>query len=275
MKKGLFALALMSALVAQAEDTEGSVLSTNTFGVLRVSSSYTNTIIAVPWTDYSADSNPDPIMATNMVRVANLKEGDTMLVYSGGQYNAWKVVVTTSGVKEWVPEKMWSSTKPFGPSDSSKLTDAQNQVVRGKAFWLHRDGVSAREDKDIFLYGQMATGDVNVSVGAGSTLIANPFPEELSLNGGKFSLISGDIYRDSGNYTNGDAIVIPNDSDAPKMAYYDGEKWYINGKSQYDPSTHKITAQKITDIKIPGGTGFWYVRRGVGNIEFKFSKSGN
>lgn len=271
MRIGLLALALMPALATQAEvPNTDSALSVNTLGVLKLSANLVDTIIAVPWTDCSADSIPVSILATNMVRVANLEAGDTLLVYdvNEAKYNAW--TVTEEGdVKVWSAEKMYSDKDPK-PIDGL-LTTASSQVQCGKAFWLHRVDMDTRADKNVYLCGQMYTNDVNVTVGEGSTLIANPFPVDLALNGGAFSTSDGEICVNQDNYTAGDAIVIPNDSDAPMMVYYDGSSWYTKGKMIYNPISHGFDGGKDTDITIPAGIGFWYVRRGDGAITFRFS----
>lgn len=272
MKKCLFALVLMSILVAQAEESEGSVLSTNTFGVLKVSSSCTNTIIAVPWADYSKDiDNPPEITATNLVKTSNLKKGDTILAYDGDKYDAWEL--DADGGK-WVATKMWTT---LGPDEDGSTTSATAFIKRGKAFWLVRKGADTRVDKAIYLYGQAATNDVEVEVASGSVtaptsmLIANPFAFDLNLNGGLVAT-SGSIQYDTKKYTEGDAITFPNGNTGKlTVCYYDGSEWYYNKTTQ---SGRSITTTKKTDAVLPAGTGFWYGRRGSGELKLKLKASG-
>lgn len=275
MKKCLFALVLMSILVAQAEESEGSVLSTNTFGVLKVSSSCTNTIIAVPWADYSKDiDNPPEITATNLVKTSNLKQGDTILAYENGRYNAWELDKNGDEGGKWVAAKMWTT---LGPDEAGSLTTDEALVKRGKAFWLVRKGADTRVDKAIYLYGQAATNDVEVEVASGSVtaptsmLIANPFAFDLNLNGGLVAT-SGSIQYDTKKYTEGDAITFPNGNTGKlTVCYYDGSEWYYNKTTQ---SGRSITTTKKTDAVLPAGTGFWYGRRGSGELKLKLKASG-
>lgn len=271
MKKCLFALVLMSVLVAQAEESEGSVLSTNTFGVLKVSSSCTNTIIAVPWADYSKDiDNPPEITATNLVKTSNLKKGDTILAYAGGKYDAWEL--DADGGK-WVATKMWTT---LGPDEDGSTTSATAFIKRGKAFWLVRKGADTRDDKAIYLYGQAATNDVEVEVASGSVtaptsmLIANPFAFDLNLNGGLVAT-SGKIEIGEGSaYTKGDSISFTDDSGKLVVAYYDDNGWYVRKVS----GGRSMTVTKERDVELPAGTGFWYERHGNEPLTLTFKASG-
>lgn len=275
MKKCLFALALMSVLVAQAEEpvNEGSVLSTNTFGVLKVSSSCTNTIIAVPWADYSKDiDNPPEIAATNLVKTSNLKKGDTILFYAGGQYHAWEL----NESKEWQLAKMWSAST-LGPTDNPTPDSVKALIKRGRAFWLVRDGVDTRVDKAIYLYGQAATSDAEVDIAPGSVtaptsmLIANPFAFDLNLNGGLVATSGKIEIGEGGAYTKGDSISFTDDSGKLVVAYYDDDGWYVRKVSSGGRS---MTVTKDRNVDLPVGTGFWYERHGSESLTLTFKASG-
>lgn len=274
MKKCLFALALMSVLVAQAEESEGSVLSTNTFGVLKVSSSCTNTIIAVPWADYSKDiDNPPEITATNLVKTSNLKQGDTILAYENGRYNAWELDKNGDEGGKWVAAKMWTT---LGPDEAGSLTTDEALVKRGRAFWLVRDGVDTRDDKAIYLYGQAATNDVEVEIAPGSVtaptsmLIANPFAFDLNLNGGLVATSGKIEIGEGGAYTKGDSISFTDDSGKLVVAYYDNEGWYVRNVSSVG---RNMTVTKDRNVDLPAGTGFWYARHGSGILKLTFKAS--
>ena len=247
-----------------ASESDGGARSVNVFGIVRVESVMTNTIIAVPWTWYSAEEQKAThIPATKLVKTTNLSEGDRLMQYrlddeDGEHYECWAV---EDG--EWTPMVTATSNAVYnavsGPDGAVS--------VRGYGLWLVRQRPVDENGDAIpfYLYGQSVTNQVVSTARGGEitvptyTMLGNPYCEPVRINDLAFR---GEIGTE-------DRLIVPSGANASKyLQYKAGKGWrwvevkIINGapKNTYD-----------YDVVVPAGTGFWYVRRTAGDLNIEWT----
>ena len=229
MKKLLSIAVCVSAVAAFATEVPVSL---GEVGVTAVSSSTTNTVIAVSYTDLASDGN---ITASNLVKTANLAVGDRLYVYDSGDFKAF--VLAASG-----DVKYWQGTATAEPNDGvasvTAATSADNvRVAVGTGVWLVRSSGWDGEPFSFYIYGKPVDSLSSVSV-SGSALVGNPTQTSKSP-----TFTSGPADNDK--------IVIPYANKTGTQIWtYSSSK----GKWGITPSDLHSTAPAI-----PAGTGFWYV----------------
>ncbi len=249
------------------------IASCSTVGVMRVSSKLKNTILATPWYDittaYQTNVN---VRARNAVNPNGIADGDTILAYNaaGGNFDGCE--------RKKSAEKKWASLTTV-TVEGTKEMDPDSRFELGKAFWLVRgtptntvNGVVT--NVPIYLIGRYsAESYTNVISGAkisGSTtnavpsLCANPLPNGVNLNDIVFVGTIGDK----------DTIEIPNGSGVPLVCKRGTGKKNA-GKWGYDTKVKSGWAYKnkfVTDVTIPSGTGFWYIRRTENDLKIDWGK---
>ena len=238
-----------------------AIPSTNMVGVLKVASTLTNTVTAVPWVALAGD----PTVPTNMaaeasLHVANLSAGDQLLAYDAAQrvYYGW----TRTAAGSWEPQT--TVTERDGVALAAKPEDFR--LARGSAFWVvrgtPRDGDTAQAAKPYFLYGQHLAGTYEQTLSGGSqenpasSLCANPTPNSVDLNALQFT----------GSVGNNDTIALNMDGATSTVFVRNKEntEWGRYKKSRVNGYIQSVF---VKDGTIPPGRGFWYVRRAEGNLK--------
>ena len=229
MKKLLTIAVCASAVAAFATDVPVSL---GEVGVTAVSSSTTNTVIAVSYTDLASAGN---ITASNLVKTANLAVGDRLYVYDSGDFKAFELALS-GGVK------YWQGTATVEPKDGiASLVAATSadgvRVAVGTGVWLVRGSGWDGNPFTFYIYGKPYNSLAPVTVSGGSALVGNP------------TQVSKAPTFTSGP-TNGDQMIVPyaTKTGTQIWRYKSGYGWYVK------PSDPKPTAPAI-----PAGTGFWYV----------------
>ena len=238
-----------------------AIPSTNMVGVLKVASTLTNTVTAVPWVALAGD----PTVPTNMaaeasLHVANLSAGDQLLAYDAAQrvYYGW----TRTAAGSWEPQT--TVTERDGVALAAKPENFR--LARGSAFWVvrgtPRDGDTAQAAKPYFLYGQHLAGTYEQTLSGGSqenpasSLCANPTPNSVDLNALQFT----------GSVGNNDTIALNMDGATSTVFVRNKEntEWGRYKKSRVNGYIQSVF---VKDGTIPPGRGFWYVRRAEGNLK--------
>lgn len=222
---------LLTIAAIAAASTALAVESSNTFGILRVDSTAAQTIVSVPWVAAGGGN----INVADIVKTANLNNGDKLYYYNTGttNYRVWEL---TNGA--------WQEAVPAGESAT------QNPVLaRGNAIILER---FAPQDGSIancfYLYGQYTTDASSTTcVANGYTLLAPSTTEDFNLNA------TGVM---SGTPNANDRIGVPVTNDGIQslalLRYNDTDnKWGIK-KATWDYSL----------ATIPAGQGVWYISAG-------------
>ena len=246
-------ITLLATSTAYAAESLEYSYSVNQMDMLRVESSLTNTIVAVPWVDWCADTNSAPqIVASNLVKTANLTDGDRLYVFNDLRYDVYEL-----------QNGAWESLKTVtavGGSDV-QVTAAEEastrRLTRGSGLWLYRQKPLDEQGKPIifYLFGQYKPEQLYTRVTAGTytepcwNLVAPP------------GVVNYDLNRITGAGEK-DEIIVPTDKE-PKRYYYDGG-WYYTTNAVMKVGKRSFTKTvKITDdTEIPRGTGFWYISNG-------------
>ena len=247
--------------------TPGAV-SVNVFGIFKVESAFTNTMIAVPWTWYSAyEKDASAIPVSKLVKTTNLTDGDVLYAYDGnGAYAAWMLFGNEWMSGPTVPvDENGNAGLPINWDEAGKPT----LIERGYGLWLHRQRPVDDEGKPVpfWLYGQSVTNEVTSVVRGGSSLapswaiIGNPYCKEIRLN---------DIEWTGGVIGPEDRLVVPNGSDGIDYLIYD----HSSGKGWYRVEMQKVGKWlKNTynyDVTIPAGRAFWYRRHTDGDLTVRW-----
>jgi len=264
---------LVAGLVVRAasEPTRSS----NLHGLIRVETSTTNVLIAVPWNFYTPSAETVTNLPVNhLVWPKNLDDGDLLMMVTAeslqtaGKYKTWMLerLATKSASADdaagtWVPARTASAK---GDTKAA----ATDEVARGCGLWLVRQNPKDEKGawKPIYLYGQYASNAASVQVAGGSSaaanpvMVANPYCQALAVN--------ADVTW-SGVGAN-DTLSLPNGTDAWDLALWDAtqKKWYVSKSVRQG---RKVVTTKNYDLSVPAGHGFWYVRRTSGAIAITFN----
>ena len=262
-------------------ENEKAAESVNVFGIVRVESLATNTLVAIPWTWYSAqEKNAQHIFANKLVKTTNLRDGDWLYVHveddgEKGHYAAW---VVENG--RWKAVTTVLREGDDGVGSVMRRGDDSVRVPRGNGVWLVRqhpfDVVNGTTNAVPFwVYGQSVTNAVETAIRPGpggtysdgsqkaySTVLGNPYGVAMRVNDMTFV---GEIL---GGGVQGDCIVVPSGTSAEKRLYRGlGDRpdlWccpevrLVKGR----PRTHYDY-----EVTVPAGLAFWYERRGTGPLK--------
>ena len=237
MKSSWLILSLL-ALVSSAS----TISVEEVYGALRVDSTAAETIVAVPWLGDSGD-----VAVSNIVKTANLNQGDLLLAYLNGGYSAWVVVSNeTTAVKTWTPAVNVTEGKVQYSSGADGTT-----LARGNAIILRRTPPIA---SCFYLNGRVATNaPAAFTISSGGTtakpiytLIAPPCVEDVDVN----SAITW-----SGTINKNDRIVL---SDNRQLQWNSTQSKWVYKQRSSDGSVKTVTE----NLKITAGTGAWYISKG-------------
>ena len=227
---------IVSALAIAAASTALAVESSNTFGILRVDSSDPVTIVAVPWV---AAGTGAAINIADVVKTANLNNGDVLHYYNGTSYDTW---VLTDGA--WaVPTRVGEGAGVVQPST----------LPRGGAIILERKAPQGGSIGTCFyLYGQYES-----TAAAATELPANAYsliaPPKTDAANGTIALASATWT----GITSADHIILPNGNQLD----WNGTAW---GKKTYSGPDDWTGTWSTTDAVIPMGQGVWF-KAGTGD----------
>lgn len=260
MKK-LLQFAAFAPLAALAVEVQSS----NTMGVVKITSSLTNTVIAQP---YEALGGTEMKVTDFVVTKSGLKPGDILYYFVKGSGS------TEDSLSYWVLDSKytWSAATVVAEAGSGALEADSAATVgaaeapaiaRGSAVIVSRqkpvytsedEGKTAGDAIPFYIYGQVKEGTIEQTITAGRNLIAYPHAEALSLNE---KLATGPAV--------GDRIRIPQANgwyidyyymNNPSGATASDPDWY---SESWDSEQEKVVYS--TECSIPAGQGFWYLRK--------------
>lgn len=250
MTMKLATLLSVSMLATSSAFAAAMATSENVIGVLRVDSPYARTIVAVPWVAASVEAGD--IKVTDIVKTANLSEGDELHYYDGESFkSSWRL----NANKEWEAANLVSEN---GGSDQSPAAGEQG-LPRGGAIILVRQ----HPENPFYLQGQVAaTAATSQTIPASLTgvfhLIAPP-----SVKNGTIDINSTDDMVWA-NCESGDRIYVYQANGLNAECRYADK----NGKTQWWWGQYPTTGTgllKPTWENPPAlsvGTGFWYFKKG-------------
>ena len=253
------ALCLMMAVLGGFLSA-ADVRSSNTFVMADVSSTKTNTIVAVPWTGVDGDIRIDHLVWPN-----GLTKGDMLIAVTNGTgYAGWTLVGPEDGARSWEP--MSTAQRPDATSRVVWTDhDGSGAVARGTGLWLIRQNTSSA----FTLYGLATDSAATVTIRGGSsaqptyTMVASPdVTQAVDVNA---------LPWPKESVGKSDRIVVPTSTAASQNYLWDNAKqmWYYGRTSVKDGMIE--TTYVYDNLPIPAGTGFWYVRRTAGDFTLTFA----
>ena len=242
----IFAASLFATGVAFADSA--TVDAECILGVLpvAVAADQNDIILNIPWIEASQSSTGDGVAVVNLVKTANLSDGDMLFWYDGSAYQAW-----TIDKNAWVPTLV---SKSAGIPAAVEATEETLQ--RGQAIILHR--LDAEEAATIYIVGQYVAGSGSSTIAAGApkapvyTLIAPPSVDSPTVLSAKLtSAVDGDEVT----FMKGGQI---------KSYSYKGTSWGTTSLDQTKtPPRPVFTPASADDMTLPAGAGLYYKRCGA------------
>ena len=250
------------AVLTSAAGVETEVEVNKVVGVLTVNSTLQNTIVAVSWHSFSGSS----ITANELVYTGNRKAGDTLTVYvpATGTYKSWTLDADGGS---------WASVTTYSQGANGDKTNQQSgnaidqTIPRGAGVWVFRKDVNEK----IYLLGQKPETAAKATVKKGYNLVA-PVPTEEDTEKTEIEIdkvVGGDS-------TSTDKILVPpSENSAPialdcKVNEGTGKlEWGYDYMETYITESGKKRTRKVrmTNVKVPSGTGFWYISNSNGQKE--------
>lgn len=230
-----------AGLVVSASCAMAVVTSSNTLCRIRVDSSSTETILAVPLIEIGGADQV--ITITNLVSTTGLSQNDVLMYNDGDKWYSWRVDAN----RNW---------EGIATTVGSKTTQAASnaQFARGRGVWLVRSITS----NPIYLYGQCDEDTTITAFTAGKsksepayTLMGNPKEAAFDPNSKTWTeCVKGDkiAYADA----TGKAATF---TYRPEIG--EGGSWC---EAQFDSNGDMTWV--ATSKTIPAGQGFWYVSVG-------------
>ena len=221
----------------------------NQFAIMKITSSTTNTLFALPWKSLCAETNnPTAIKVANVVMTNNLVNGDYLLYYKNG-YKGW---ILTDGAWEAIPSATEIGTIPATAADATSL-------VRGQAMWLIRCGGANRDlSQPFYLYGQYQEASGSTVVDTEGSLLANPVATaDFDLSAGKITgMALGDVIRVPPVAENTLPVfyTYTNSSGSAAWTFDKTETITLGGRQM----TTNMPITVGAEMKIPAGRGFLY-----------------
>ena len=224
MKK-LLSIVLCAAVVsAFGEETAERTADLGTVGVTAITSSLSNTIVAVSYDDLALASGSG-IVVSNFVKTTNLTVDDQLAIFNNGLYDTWTLKEKEDAggvkVKYWDKNEQTYTVGPDGKLVVGKGTSAA-VVSRsvGTGIWLVRQNPTDKDRKAIpfYIYGKSATTQTSSTVGGNWTLVGNPKQVEVNLGRDKV-----------GGARTGDQIVAVDENGIPRYyTFKSGCGWQAN-----------------------------------------------
>lgn len=253
------ALALTMLVSASLVAADSGLGASNTYGVMKVVSASTRTLVSVPWCKSSSVGGRS-ISAADLVKTANLTEGDMLHIYRNDGFDTWVLVRDSEEVLRWESVKQVSQN---GVANDTEPAD-EAAVAQGGSFMLSRQNPldGGGQPLPFYLMGQVgvsATAISTVVCGTAETpccnLIAAPCAEAVNV----ITKVTG--------MQDGDEIVAPSGTLQITYTYIESQSgWCVLSYSRKG-----YVWQKVDAINVPMGQGFWYVSRSVVSPAPKFT----
>ena len=231
---------------------------TNTVGVLRIASTATHTMTAVPFVELPNDpALKEPVKVGSYIGGGFVRDGDVIRIREGGTFKVWAMEGGT-----FTP---YSSVKTDG--ETVDVYDADRSALEpGRAVWVSRSD----HGKPFTLVGQFCGDAVTAEIAGsgvdgdgkavvGCTMVSNPGLEALKINDIDWG---GNPYEGTGGI-GGDSIEIPSSADGvPSTRLFWSADKRLWGMSVPKKVGKRFVQTFESDFEIPAGMGFWYYRAG-------------
>lgn len=233
------------------------VITSNKVGVVKATQPTEIAVIAVPWKQFLSDD--EHISVSNLVKTANLTPGDKLYIYQGEKYDVWVL----DEAKSWQQATSVSSENGAEVIVPPTGSSSDHTVTQGIGVFLERQNSAV----PYYLYGQVDEAAEGVTVVTEErTPIANPNLKPFDLNGFYYNAEARE-WKFAVEANEGDIITIPLGKTQRKCTYKDG-KWGYNQKTVVDGVLQQTW---IDEVKIPAGTGCWYIKNGSKDVTINWA----
>lgn len=246
MKKSVFFASALVAGFAFAGTTE--VTNEYVVGALPVAlaADQHDIVLNIPWIESGTSSGG--VAVTNLVKTANLAEGDLLLWYNNRSYEGWSAKSGDGGVLYWEPTTIANKTDAIAATAATTAS-----LSRGQALVLHRAGTAAT---NVYVVGQYA-GNSSASSTIASGTPAAPVYSLVAPPNVSAAVNLKDKLTDA---VNGDSVTFMKNGSMVSYYYNDGKWGYDSMSEQGRPAFNAATDE---DMILPVGTGFYYKRVGA------------
>ena len=250
---------LSIALCATAVSAFGNDATLGTVGVTAISSTLTNTIVAVSYDDLALASGSG-IAVSNFVKTTNLTKGDQLAVFTNGVYSTWRLEqVGDTGPKYWAKNE-----KEFTVDSDGKLEQgtgsAASDVTQavGTGIWLIRQNPTdgSGNAKPFYIYGKPSTAMTITTKSGVWNLVGNPTQGDVPITA---AIVPG---------ANNDEIRVPGKNGLVNYLYKTGAN---KGKGGWCRAAG-ATGQLESAPTIKAGMGFWV--KTVSAVEINWKDEG-
>lgn len=223
MKKLICGFLCVAVGVALA-DVESVVA---TIEVRAITSSLTNTIVAIPGLDLATGGD---LAVSNLVKTTNLEDGDKLVAFDGERYETW--TLRADGGKHWDKTAQKITISADGSEELSVGTAASLYTLPvGKGVWLSR--TASGTSSPFYVYAQQpASTGTTIAAGVKAALVGNPTATD------KAPTVSGMV--------DGDQVAVPQAGTLKHYTYISETIGWRSGATEGLPD-------------IDAGTGFWYI----------------
>ena len=246
MKRILSIVLCAAAVAAFGEET---TVTNVAFSLYPVTSSSKNTIVAISLRGMDGQ----PVAVSNLVKTANLTEGDKLYTFENGVYKEWTLEdgAWVGANKKYTMDKTGQLVAANGDDPSTVRKEV------GSGIWLVRKDVPTAAFT-FYLYGKPVDKPQTDIVGGAINLVGNPTTSQVTL---ETRMLTGAV--------EGDRIEVPGGVSAlGRSKYtYNGTIWQTT-----DPETHKRVEGYPT---IPANQGFWYVSKGTSAVTITWPTEAN
>jgi len=253
MKKLLsFACVCAACATVTADPTE--VTCGNAVGMLTISSTNADTIVAVPFGELATGES---VCASNLVKTANLSKGDDLFVYnqSTKKWLAWELAKS-----EGTPSYLyWKSIGEVSFNAKGELVQdtmgspSTTYLAAGSAIWLKRQSpVENGNAKPFYVYGSYTNTLATVVTANVNNLVANPTENEMEIVGAE----TDDQVR----------RVVSEQQVKQYNKIAEGWRWT-------DFVDNKIVFRTNSVLKLPAGQGVWYKPKTTRTITWRSAPS--
>ena len=224
-------LRLMICAMAASAALFATDVTSDTFGLVRVTDSATNTVIGVPWVGATGSA----ISLSNLVSTATLAAGDVVYLYEGETWKAYKL----SAAKVWEP----FTTVGVGGTEGAPAADAKT-LARGTGLIIQR----ASATDSIYLCGRLDTGTPSATaIAANATVFfGNPLTSTKTI---------------SSEGANGDKIIVLKNGGGSTVYEKKDGVWgtYVESTTEGRGGRPGKTVQTWTPgCTLAPGMGAWY-----------------
>lgn len=237
MKKLLSIAVCASAVAAFATEVE-----VGTVGVTKITSSLTNTVVAVSYGDLASNG---AITISNIVKTTGLTIGDRLHIFTGSNDYDTYVLTESGGVRYWNKTPTWGIGADGEFYEKSGTPASEVNLAAGVGFWLVRktDGENPWNGQEFsfYTYGRPVSVS-STPTGGNVTLVGNP--NDVPARPNPSAVVDGD------------RVIVPSSVPGGTVTYT-----YKSGKGWWHwEGTGSSRARVVGNLPaIPAGTGCWYV----------------